>query len=132
MRKQAAQAVSKGKTLRPNLTVVKNKTIAEVLDTLSDEFISCRDWGHSWQPHRFIVTKGRKLFHVILVCDRCSTQKTKQIDSNGELINSSYVYPKGYLIPAYGRFSKKDRDAMRLAIVNVLSKNKEIAEEDVS
>ena len=84
--------------------------------------LECRDFGHMWSNQNTNVKQDSysKLFHEIMLCPRCHTTKHRVINMRGELIDTSYRYPEGYLIPHFGRMPKDVRADMRLALVKIL------------
>ena len=108
----------------PKLRVVKAlpSNVSQAISKMSYEFMSCRDWGHSWKAYTVDIENigRRKLFHETLLCARCDTRKHRDINTIGEILKTSYTYPAGYLIPGWGRTTKNDRAALRLAIVQIL------------
>lgn len=96
--------------------------VNQAISKMSYEFMSCRDWGHSWRAYTVDIqnTGRRKTFHETLLCSRCETRKHRDISTIGEILKTHYTYPAGYLIPGWGRVTKNDRAALRLAIVQIL------------
>ena len=92
-------------------------TFEAQLASYSDEFISCRDWGHNWKP----ATASRDIndgsIRRTLTCSTCGTDRNQTLDNSGFIINTSYVYRAGYQIPGIGRLDSHHRAAIRLASI---------------
>lgn len=72
----------------------------------------CRDVHHAWRP-RTVERQGRKFIRT-LMCDRCWTIKKQKLDSSGFILNSSMIYPDGYLRPkGSGRITKEGNARIR-------------------
>lgn len=68
---------------------------------LTDKQITCRSYGHSWQPTTVNVTTNTRgevtEYHSFLECSRCKATRKQVLDNRGEVIRSGYSYAKGYL-----------------------------------
>ena len=81
-------------------------------------YLQCRDYHHSWRPYASRWSQQDGAYESTLRCDRCTTLRTRLVDSNGYVVRSSYDYADDYLMPpGNGGMSKEDRAAMRLASV---------------
>lgn len=89
------------------------------IDRIPAKFRWCRDIGHGWKPwdvHTGVnnVTRRREVARV-LTCQRCETQRTDFMATDGEVLRRSYAYPSGYLLDgAGGPMTKAERKAIRV------------------
>lgn len=81
---------------------------------ISQEFLPCRDYGHTWLPYDAYIERGprriRKIRRIML-CGKCGTKRTQTLDARYEIVGNSYRYPTGYIIK--GRLTAEDRAAIR-------------------
>ena len=80
--------------------------------TVADQFLPCRDYGHTWLPYDAIVEHRPYRIRRILMCGKCGTMRTQTLDSKFDIVGNSYRYPKGY-VAIGGRLSGTDRAAIR-------------------
>lgn len=84
----------------------------EVLASLSEAALICRDLSHSWS--RWYVTKTDSGYERGLRCRTCETARIELLDSYGHLVGSRrYLYPEGYRVTG-GRMSKEFRAHLRV------------------
>lgn len=67
---------------------------------LSEEFILCRDYGHSWRPVAVRFDIDEQAWRRRRRCARCGTERAELVSQRGEMLGASYVYPQGYQRPA--------------------------------
>ena len=79
---------------------------------IADQFLPCRDYGHTWLPYDAVFENKPYRIHRILVCGKCSTRRRQTLDSKFEIVGNGYSYPKGY-VSVGGRLSGQDRAAIR-------------------
>lgn len=82
------------------------------VDDVLEQFLDCRDLGHSWQHHDAI--ESRTTITRIVVCSVCGTQRLQLLDTRGYLRRSNYKYATGYLLKGTGWLTADDRAVMRL------------------
>lgn len=87
---------------------------------MSDAQLQCRDFGHSWRPFTAEYIPQRRQYLEALRCSRCRAQRLRLLGQRGELLANRYVYPDGYLVQGLGRLDSDDRDALRLASLQLL------------
>ena len=101
--------------------MVKKTEAESLLDTAlgayPDEYLSCRDTGHSWKPAT-AVRRPDKNIERVLACVRCEARRTQLLDPRGYVLGSSYVYNKGYQFTGVGRLTTDGR--ARLRLTNIL------------
>jgi len=84
-------------------------------DDLPDAFTDCRDLGHLWRPHDGgRATKWSGWFRVLL-CSRCNTERTQEIDGYGHVMANRYRYASGYQTPKGS--DPVSRDTFRLSVI---------------
>ena len=82
---------------------MSTKTVPQVIREYRDEYVECRDLGHSWCYTKVTLVKNKRgkirgyLQH--LSCGSCTTERRRWINPDGSLGNNYYSYPLGYLIP---------------------------------
>ena len=79
---------------------------------IADQFLPCRDYGHTWLPYDAVFENKPYRIHRILVCGKCSTRRTQTLDKKFDIVSNSYSYPKGY-VALGGRLSAADRSHIR-------------------
>lgn len=85
-------------------------TMAKII--IADQFLPCRDYGHTWLPYDAVIEHKPYRIRRILLCGKCSTRRTQLLDSKFDIVGNSYTYPKGY-VSVGSRLSAKDRAAIR-------------------
>lgn len=88
------------------------------LSNLQDEYIQCRDFGHSWRPFTARWLSKQNAYESQLQCQRCKTIRTRWLSRTGSQLSGGYEYPDNYLMPhGAGRLTGTDRDKIRLASI---------------
>lgn len=85
------------------------------IKTYEESFLMCRGEAHSWLLIGYYRLPDGIIGRLML-CDRCETlRRDKWRKSNGERLNSSYVYAPGYQIAREHHVDKSDvrREVMR-------------------
>lgn len=67
--------------------------------TLADNYLLCRDIGHTWMPHEASYDPKLRLYTQTLRCPRCTTVRRRALSRSGEIMGSSYTYPETYRAP---------------------------------
>jgi len=98
----------------------RTRTVDAAIADLDDASLQCRDFGHSWRPFDARWIPSRRQYDERLQCGRCKTLRVRLLDSRGGQLAAHYVYPDGYLVKGLGRLTGTDRDALRLAGVQLL------------
>jgi hypothetical protein len=101
----------------PTTTRPMKKKQDEFADRVSgypEEYLGCRDFGHSWRPVTAEQGKGGVIKRT-LGCALCGGQRTQTLDKFGYVLTNSYGYSAGYLMPGVGRLTAGQRAALRLA-----------------
>lgn len=81
--------------------------------TISDQYLPCRDYGHTWLPFDAVFEHRPYRIKRILVCGKCGTRRTQTLDRGFNIVGNSYGYPKGYLNSGAGRLTAADRADIR-------------------
>lgn len=75
-----------------------------------DNFLRCRDLGHTWGQEIIDDSPRRNtgLVNRELMCSICTTVRIDKIDyPGGDVVGRRYIYPEGYLAPK-GQFKRGD------------------------
>lgn len=66
-------------------------------DDLSNDFLRCRTYGHSWDDFYPDDMRSPSFgWRESLRCTRCTTERHRLIGRHGEVMQSSYYYADGY------------------------------------
>jgi len=85
---------------------------------LPQEFVTCRDLGHSWVPYRAWRDSKEREYVQVLRCSSCRTERHRRIDYRGNRSGNSYEYPDDYTAPAgTGVLSAGGRADLRLLAI---------------
>lgn len=95
---------------------------ADFAHTLPDDFLQCRDFGHTWRPYTVAWHSQDYEWERTLRCVRCLTQRVQVLSASGGNLRSHYVYPEGYVHAGLGRLDGSARDALRLESVVRMSR----------
>ena len=106
--------------------------LASAIGHMSDSQLQCRDFGHSWRPYTVEYVAQRRQYLEALRCSRCRTMRVRLLGERGELLGNRYIYPDGYLAVGMGRLDSDDRDAVRLASLQVLLEQQGASKRQVS
>ena len=85
---------------------------------MSDEFLACRELGHTWHPRTAAWNGDERVYDRTLRCPRCKTMRLQTLSQRGEVLTNSYAYPEGYLLTIGGRIAGAGRDMLRLESLN--------------
>lgn len=92
--------------------------VAEKAQDWSDEILECRTYGHQWSPLKAQHVRQWRYFYIVQLCARCTTTRHMELsESGGEVFDSWYEYPDGYLTKGLGRIAGDARGQLRLATV---------------
>lgn len=84
------------------------------VNDIPDDFMECRDVGHSWKPFDGGCDKRKRLYHRTHRCRGCRTYRTQILSWKGEILTSSYTYAKDYLFKGSGRYDQELRGKVRV------------------
>lgn len=90
--------------------------IADIAERYPDNFVECRDIGHSWRTRNASWLQGGGIERV-LGCIRCETTRIQILDKEGYVIAGHYDYADGYTIHGVGGLKAPDRAEFRRASV---------------
>lgn len=101
----------------PSLVLQSDAELAlqAAVEDMPDNFVYCRDFGHSWAPKSVHFDDKAKVYDQTLRCGRCKTVRHRLIDSRGRNVSANYDYPDHYLITGAGRLDVDARATIRLA-----------------
>ena len=88
--------------------------LEHALDQMPDQYLACRDYGHSWISHDARYVRKERIWLQSLICQRCETVRHRELGQRGPLLGNGYDYAPGYLMPGAGRLTGSDRDGVRL------------------
>ena len=87
---------------------------------LPDEFLLCRDIGHTWRPFRAVIN-GDSTYTRVMRCGRCKTEREQTLSHFGAILSGHYNYAEGYLAPPGSeRMDSGRRDGLRLESITRL------------
>jgi hypothetical protein len=87
---------------------------------LPDEFLLCRDIGHTWRPSAARIT-SESTYERTMRCGRCKAERRQELSATGAILSGHYYYETGYLAPPNaGRMTSGRRDGLRLESVQRL------------
>lgn len=92
---------------------------------LTDNYIACRDMGHTWRPLRAWWEESLKSYVRTLRCGRCRSERSQYVASNGYVDGNRYDYAEGYVKPkGTGRIDQEGSAALRLeSILRLIGKD---------
>lgn len=76
--------------------------------------LSCRLYGHIWQPLRATFHQTYRYFSTVQLCPRCKSERHAELNERGHVVSTAIHYPKGYLAEKVGRIVGDSKDALRL------------------
>lgn len=91
---------------RRSLTRKLNKLLDRLDGNYGDNFVDCRDMGHTWQKVGAALD-DRDLLERTLHCPRCDTFRIDKVTSGGEIAYRRYSHPENYLIVGAGQTTPK-------------------------
>lgn len=92
---------------------ISAEDLKKFADTLPDNYLMCRRYGHNWVPRTAI--KKKWWFEATVACDRCDCTRVEVINLRGEIVKKLMYYPKGYLAINLGRIIGESKNGLRLA-----------------
>src|SRR5687768_2608122 len=84
-------------------------------DSLSDDFLNCRRYGHNWKPRTAI--KKKWWYEATVGCERCGANRIEVINLRGEVVKKNMNYAPGYLALNIGRIVGESKNGLRLAVL---------------
>ena len=103
---------------RKSVTAEQTAAARSWAQQLGDDELLCRDLGHVWHPDSASFDNRQRAFKQTLRCDRCTTLRRRMLSKTGEILASSYVYPRRYLAPkGLGPYDTGVRSTLRLASI---------------
>lgn len=93
--------------------------VERAADGWTDDQITCRVYGHNWQPWTIRHSPG--LFTILQRCGRCGNGRQQEINDRGYPVSGwRPSYQEGYLLKGVGRLGIDGRAVLRLATLRVL------------
>lgn len=111
--RRLAAAPARKPRSKPRAVTPHEAEVAEAIAGIADEFIQCRDTGHTWQRHNARWLDADNLWEQTLVC-RCGTRRIRYLNRIGAIIGGHYEYADGYTVKGVGRLTSEDRNGIRL------------------
>lgn len=102
----------------PRITLPKSpsrKQLETFALNLTDEYLYCRRYGHSWHPRS--ATKLKHWYEATVYCTRCTAERVEVISLNGEVLRRSMRYPTGYLAVGIGRIIGDSKNYLRIEAI---------------
>lgn len=99
----------------PSYKIASRADVKAAAKKLPEEFVTCRDVGHTWRQFRIARIRGG--YNRDLFCPTCKTNRHEFITRTGEKMSVGYTYPKGYQFSGMGRILGDARNAIRLESV---------------
>lgn len=89
------------------------------LDEIPEQYLDCRAMTHSWRRTSLSKDIKSKLWHQVLTCQRCLTERVIELTFKGAIHSSHYNYSEGYLLKAApkGGLTQDDRAALRVRAI---------------
>lgn len=94
-------------------TSIQGEDVASFAAHLSEEWLVCRDTGHTWRPFDAKVLQDKGCYERSHRCASCDTIRHQRLSFRGAVLGTTYDYPDGYLSNV-GRIVGDDRDRLRL------------------
>jgi hypothetical protein len=93
--------------------------------SLPEEFLLCRDLGHTWRPASARWVPDLNAYERSMRCGRCRAERTQTLSPGGLILSGSYHYETGYTAPAgTGALGQDGRGALRLeSIARLIGKD---------
>lgn len=115
-------------------TSLQSAAVQSWAQKIGNEELLCRDLGHVWHPDTARFDQRQHAFQQTLLCPRCTTLRRRVLGENGEILRSSYTYPRTYLAPkGVGSYDSGVRSVLRLAsITRVINEAAEAARRNAS
>lgn len=98
----------------------RSKSVETAIGDMDESHLMCRDFGHSWRPWTAEFIPQRRQYVEALVCTRCTSVRRRLLDQYGHQLGNAYTYADGYQVHGVGRLTGDDRDAVRLAGLQVV------------
>lgn len=121
---RAMQAIAGARVAQPSPAMTgeaKAQDVAVWAQRLKEEYLHCRDFGHTWQPFRAWWDTDDRLFVEVIRCRRCKANTTRHLNRSGHVMTRNTSYPDGYLAPdGTGRLTLDNKDSLRLVTVTRL------------
>jgi len=80
--------------------------------------LSCRLYGHIWQPLRATFHQTYRYFSTVQRCPRCKSERHTELNERGHVVSTSIHYADGYLAERVGRIVGDSKDALRLVALH--------------
>ncbi len=106
---------------RPNRRNAPKYAERHEVETATDQMrgtdLECRDLQHTWAYVTTTHIVRLRYYRQLHVCQRCGTERTREISETGHIYQSTYSYADGYQIKGLGRIAGEAKDALRLAAI---------------
>jgi hypothetical protein len=83
----------------------------------TDDVLECRTYGHIWRPHSARYNSRYKYWQVVQRCQRCTSERRRQLTQRGKRTSSYIDYVDGYLSEGLGRITGEAREILELATI---------------
>src|SRR6266498_5028091 len=115
----------RNETGRVMAKATRQKTRAEQVGAMADEYVQCRAWGHLWRVDLAYGARSsdgtihRNWARAEATCERCEMQVTRVYDQAFGLLTSIYRRPRGYDVVGQG-YAEWRREARQEAFTRAL------------
>lgn len=100
---------------REPIKFARASEIAGWRQSLPEEFLACRDYGHLWRPRSARYNAEGNHYTRTMACGRCHTERDQDLSASGAILSGHYDYADGYTAPrGQGRLGTEARDSLRL------------------
>jgi hypothetical protein len=91
--------------------------VGQLAEEMKQALLNCHDYGHGWRPWTAAEVHDDLLGHHwerTARCTSCRATRTQVLDTYGDVIQTRYTYPDGYVNKGLGRIAGEARAALRL------------------
>lgn len=98
--------------------VYGDSDVARWSASLPEEFLLCRDLGHTWRPASARWVPDLNAYERTMRCGRCRAERSQTLSAGGLILSGHYHYEAGYTAPAgTGSLGSEGRGTLRLESV---------------
>lgn len=94
----------------------KTQQLNDIAKRYPEEYLACRDHGHSWQPKEAAWLQDGNIERV-LECSRCHADRVQVMDKHGYILGGHYTYSDGYAMVGMGRLDTDGKAIFRKTAV---------------
>jgi hypothetical protein len=99
-------------------TIYGDSDVARWANSLPEEFLLCRDLGHTWRPASARWAPDLNAYERTMRCGRCRAERSQVLSAGGLILSGHYHYENGYTAPSgTGSLGSDGRGTLRLASI---------------